>query len=103
MLRAASTRHTALAVIANACGALAGNLYAATTMTVVYNQAKRSPCPLRFHIATEGGWDVGCAAGCLTAAVLYRLGAPLSVGILLSLAGVVPLFVLLRKHYTDAA
>jgi DHA1 family inner membrane transport protein len=103
VLRAVSVRHTALAVIANACGALAGNLYAATTMTVVYNQAKSSPCPLRFHVATEGGWDLGCAAGCLTAALLYKMGAPLSIGILLSLAGVVPLFVLLRRHYTETA
>jgi DHA1 family inner membrane transport protein len=103
VLRAASTRHTALAVIANACGALAGNLYTATTMTVVYNQAKSSPCPLRFHVATEGAWDLGCAGGSVTAALLYILGAPLSVGILLSLAGVVPLFVVLRQHYADAA
>ncbi|HTL02561.1 MAG TPA: MFS transporter [Vicinamibacterales bacterium] len=102
VLRAASTRHAPLAVIANACGALTGNLYAATTMTVIYNQAKSSPCPLRFHVATEGGWDLGCAAGCLTAALLSLTGAPLSIGILLSLAGVIPLFVLLQRHYTDS-
>ena len=101
VLRAASTQHAALAVIANACGALAGNLYAATTMTVVYNQAKSSPCALRFHVATEGGWDLGCAAGCLTAALLATMGVSLSIGILLSLAGVVPLFLLLQQHYTE--
>jgi len=69
---------------------------------VIYNQAKSSPCPLRFHVATEGGWDLGCAAGCLTAALLSLTGAPLSIGILLSLAGVIPLFVLLQRHYTDS-
>ena len=100
VLRAASTRHAALAVVANACGALVGNLYAATTMTAIYNQAKSSPCALRFHVATEGGWDLGCAAGCLTAALLSIMGAPLSIGILLSLVGVVPLFILLQRHYT---
>jgi MFS family permease len=99
VLRAASTTDAALAVLANACGAMAGNLYAATTMTVIYNQAKSSPCALRFHVATEGGWDLGCAAGCLTAALLFRLGMSLSIGILLSMIGVVPLFVLLRQHY----
>jgi hypothetical protein len=67
----------------------------------VYNQAKNSPCALRFHIATEGGWDVGCAGGCLTVALLSAMGAPLSIGILLSLAGIVPLFVLLRQHYAQ--
>lgn len=101
VLRAASTRHAALAVIANACGALVGNLYAATTMTAVYNQAKSSPCALRFHVATEGGWDLGCAAGCLTAALLSAMGVSLSIGILLSLLGVVPLFILLRQHYAE--
>jgi hypothetical protein len=99
ILRAASTRNGVMAVIANACGALVGFLYMPTTMTALYNQAKSSPCALRFHIATEGGWDVGCAAGCLTAAALLALGAPLSTGVLLPLAAVGPLFVLLRQHY----
>lgn len=101
LFRSASTHSATLAVIANACGALVGYLYTPTTMTAVYNQAKSSPCALRFHIATEGGWDLGCAAGCLTVALLSTMGAPLSIGILLSLAGVVPLFVLLRQHYAQ--
>jgi DHA1 family inner membrane transport protein len=102
LLRSLSTDRAALAVIANAMGALVGYLYTPTIMTAVYNQAKSSPCALRFHIATEGGWDLGCAAGCLTVAFLSAIGISLSVGILLSLAGVAPLFVLLRHHYAQS-
>jgi uncharacterized membrane protein HdeD (DUF308 family) len=68
-------------------------------MTVVYNQAKHSPCPLRFHIATEGAWDIGCGSACLAAALLSLMGIPLWVGIILSLAGIAPMYVALRKHY----
>ena len=80
LLRAMSVDMVALAVIANALGALVACLYVPTIMTAVYNQAKRSPCPLRFHVATEGGWDIGGASGCVAAATLSALGAPLSSG-----------------------
>src|SRR5258706_5868577 len=74
-LRAASSGTVALAVTANALGALVMCLYIPTLMTAVYNQAKRSPCTLRFHLATEGGWDVGGASGCIVAALLSSAGA----------------------------
>jgi len=99
VFRAASTGTVALAVIANAVGALVVCLYTPTLMTAVYNQAKRSPCTLRFHLATEGGWDVGGASGCIVAALLSSAGAPLPVGILLSLAGMALSLILLRRHY----
>jgi MFS transporter, DHA1 family, inner membrane transport protein len=101
IFRALSTRTPALGVIANACGALEGCLYQTTIMTVVYNQAKASPCALRFHIAAEGAWDVGFGTGCLTAAALLLLGAPLSSAILLSVAGIPPLFGLMHQHFAD--
>jgi hypothetical protein len=103
VLRAASTGMVALAVTANALGALVVCLYTPTLMTAVYNQAKRSPCTLRFHLATEGGWDIGGASGCIVAALLSRAGAPLPVGILLSLAGMVLSLILLRRHYRTVA
>ena len=87
------------AVAANALGALVTCLYTPTLMTAVYNLSKRSPCPLRFHVATEGGWDAGGSTACLITAFLVSRGAPLSVGVLLSLAGAVSAFVLLRRHY----
>jgi DHA1 family inner membrane transport protein len=88
-----------LAVAANAAGALAPALYVPTLMTAVYNQAKGSPCTLRFHIATEGGWDAGAATGCLAAALLLWAGAPIALGVLLSLLGAAAIFALLRRYY----
>jgi Major Facilitator Superfamily len=97
--RAVAIDHAALAVIANALGALCACLYIPTLMTALYDQAKRAPCILRFHVAAEGGWDLGGGAGCLIAALLIGFGVPLSAGILLSLLGVAGAFLLLRRYY----
>ena len=70
-------------------------------MTALYNQSKRAPCPLRFQVAAEGGWDIGGASGSLLAALLIGFGASLSAGILLSLLGVAGAFVLLRRYYAQ--
>jgi len=102
ILRAISTHDVAMAVVANALGALAVCLYMPTVMTPVYNLAKRSPCPLRFHVATEGGWDIGGASGCLAVAALPALGAPPSFAILLSLLGAGLSLYLLRRYYSGA-
>jgi DHA1 family inner membrane transport protein len=99
-LRAAAPGHAVLAVIANALGAVVVGLYVPTMMTPLYTLAKRSPCALRFNLATEGAWDVGCACGCLTAALLIGAGVPLSGGILLALLGAAAGFVLLRRYYS---
>ena len=101
VLRAFSTEIVAVAVIANALGALAICLYMPTLMTSVYNQAKQSPCALRFHVATEAGWDIGGACGCLAAAALSALGAPLSFAILLSLAGCALSLFVLHRYYSS--
>ena len=102
-LRAASTGMVALAVTANALGALVVCLYIPTLMTAVYNQAKGSPCTLRFHLATEGGWDIGGAGGCIVAALMSSAGAPLSAEILVSLAGTALSLILLRHYYKTLA
>ena len=99
LLRAAAPGNAAIAVIANALGSLGACLYIPTLMTAVYNQAKRAPCPLRFQVAAEGGWDIGGASSCGLAALLAALGVPLSVGILLSLFGAGGAFLLLRRYY----
>jgi hypothetical protein len=99
MLRAVSYGDATLAVIANACGALVGCLYVPALGTAIYNQAKRSPCALRFHIAAEGGWDLGGASAGLICAALLWLGAPLGACILLSLLGAFAVFILLRRYY----
>jgi hypothetical protein len=101
-LRAASYGNATLAVVANACGALVTCLYVPALGTAIYNQAKRSPCALRFHIAAEGGWDLGGASAGFLAAGLLRLGAPLALCILLSLPGALAAFVLLRRYYAGS-
>jgi hypothetical protein len=99
VLRAIAVGNAAVAVMAHALGALGACLYIPTLMTAVYTQAKRSPCTLRFHVATEGGWDLGGASGLFAAALLARFGQPLWTGILLSLAGVAAMVVMLRRYY----
>lgn len=99
LLRAASVGHPALAVGANALAYAGSCLYMPTLMTAVYNIAKRSPCTLRFHVATEGGWDMGGASGSLAAALLLWLGVPLSATLLLPLIGIAAAFVMLRRYY----
>ncbi len=101
VLRAMATGDPTLAVLANALGAFGVCLYIPTLMTPVYTLAKRSPCTLRFHVATEGGWDVGGAMGLLAAALATGIGMPLSVGILQSLAGVAAISILLRRYYAN--
>ncbi len=97
--RLASQGHPALAVAANACGAFVICLYTPTMMTPVYNLAKQAPCALRFHVATEGGWDVGASAACILASSLMFLGAPLSVALWLSFLGIIASTILLLRYY----
>jgi hypothetical protein len=68
-------------------------------MTAVYNQAQRAPCTLRFHVATEGGWDVGCASGLMIAALLVWQHTPFPLVLLLPLIGLSFAFALLRDYY----
>ncbi|MFL4969366.1 MAG: MFS transporter [Xanthobacteraceae bacterium] len=99
ILRAASYGNAPFAVVANACGALVTCLYLPALGTAVYNQAKRSPCALRFHIAAEAGWDIGGASALLIAAGLLALGVPVGAVILLSLLGTGGSFLLLRQYF----
>lgn len=102
-LRAAAMGHPLLAVVANAAGTVVAALYVPTLMTAVYNQAKSSPCPLRFHIATEGGYDAGCSAGLMAAAGLLWSGVSFSLILLLPLVGVLIQSQLLSRYYGSAA
>jgi hypothetical protein len=99
VMRAGIDHHPALAVLANALGALVGCLYVPTLMTAVYNQAKRSPCVMRFHIAAEGGWDIGVSTGLCVSALLVSLGIPVAWTILISLIGAGFVFILLQRYY----
>ncbi len=99
VLCAAGAAHGEWAIAANAVWAMTTCLYTPTLMTSIYNQAKRAPCVLRFHIATEGGWDAGCASGCLCAAALAYVGGRLPEIMLLGMLGVTWAFFLLRRYY----
>ena len=99
VLRAASLGSPWLAVAANATGSLAYALTEPAMMTAVYNLAKASPCPLRFHVATEGAWDVGCSSACLVAAGLAALQLPLSIAILMALPATAAIARILWRYY----
>ena len=99
ILRAVSYGDPFWAVTVNAACTVVSAIYLPTMMTAIYNQAKSSPCPLRFHIATEGGYDAGASSGCLIVALVLWAGAPFSAAILLSLVGVGSAFLLLRRYY----
>jgi MFS transporter, DHA1 family, inner membrane transport protein len=98
-MRAASLHTPWLAVIANALGAFTTCVQVPVMMTVVYNLAKASPCPLRFHIATEGGWDTGGIAACVIMAALAACGVSLSWLLALGLPGLAVSSALLWRHY----
>lgn len=78
-------------------------LYIPTLMTAFYNDAKRSPSPLRYQIAAEGAWDAGGVLVTLIASALCAVGAPLQATLLLALA-MVPLQAgLLHRLYRPLA
>lgn len=99
VLRAVSLGSPWLAVAANALGAMLWPLLGPTLGACSHNLAKASPCAFRFHMGTEGGWDVGALAASLTAAALVRLGAPLTVPLLTALLGAAGSVVFLRRYY----
>lgn len=88
-----------LAVGANAVGALVEALWVPALMAPLYTMAKASPCPLRFSVATEAGWDLGCAGACLIGAVIVALGHTFVAPVLVGLAGVGMAFAVLWRRY----
>jgi len=100
--RGASLGSPWLAVTANALGALVVAVWIPALMAPIYNLAKASPCPLRFSVATEGGWDIGCGVSCLAGAAIVASGATYAAPILIGLAGAVMASVLLWRRYGAA-
>jgi hypothetical protein len=99
VLRAVSLGSPWLAVAANAPGALVAALYIPAMMAAVYNTAKASPCPFRFHMASEGAWDIGGGAGCLAGAAVTASGHSLAWAILLGAPAAIVTVILLARHY----
>jgi MFS family permease len=77
----------ALAVAANALTALAWPVFATAFNSRIYILARQSPCPLRFHVVAEGGWDLGTFTACVLAALLVQLGFSYHLPLAVSLAG----------------
>jgi MFS transporter, DHA1 family, inner membrane transport protein len=102
LLRSVSMDLPWLAVIANAPSVLLGSLLLPAS-TAFYNLAKASPCPMRFHMATEGGWDLGCIAASVLAAALIAGGVSLSLVMLLALLPLGLVTLLLRRYYEGRA
>jgi len=103
VFRALSLGSPWLAVAANAPGALVAALYVPAVMAAVYNAAKASPCPFRFHMVSEGAWDIGGGAGCLAGAAVAASGHSLAWAILLGAPSAIVTVVLLTRHYGGAA
>jgi hypothetical protein len=99
LLRAASLDHVWLAVAASGLSAVFMPLLGPVIGGSIYNMAKASPCTLRYHLATEAGWDVGGVLGCLICASLIAAGAPLSLTILCGLPAVLFCGWWLRRLY----
>lgn len=99
LFRAGSLGNPWLAVAANAAGGLVMPLLLPTLGSAVYNLAKASPCTLRFNVAAEAGWDLGCMAGCLSGAALVAAGVPISATLLLALPGIAAMAMVLTRHY----
>lgn len=92
-----------MSLLANALGALVGCLYTPPMMRAIYNMAQASPCPLRFHMVTEGGYDLGSSLGCLISAGLILSGLSASMTLLLALFGAFATLFLMRRYYATEA
>jgi hypothetical protein len=99
ILRAASLGSAQAAIAANVIGTFAICFYVPTLMAPLYNLAKASPCTLRFHVATESAWDVGCIIASLLAAVVAAAGLSLAWIVLLTLPATASQAWLLNRHY----
>jgi MFS transporter, DHA1 family, inner membrane transport protein len=75
------------AVAANVIAVIIWPIYATATNARIYDLARQSPCPLRYHIVAEGGWDLGTAVGCLVSATLIYLGFSYFLPLLVALFG----------------
>jgi len=99
MIKAAAFSSPWLAIGATALGALVTPMAATAMLSPLYDMARRSACVLRFSMATEGGWDLGCSSACLMAAATLQCGASFRLPILLGLAPVLTMALMLRHWY----
>lgn len=101
--KGAAFAHPLLAVLATALGALVVPMTSTAMLAPLYAMARQSPCVLRFSMATEGGWDLGCASACLIAAAMLAGGASFRLPILLGLAAIAAMALMLGRWYARRA
>jgi len=93
--------HPLLAVAATALGALVVPMTSTAMLAPLYAMARQGPCLLRFSMASEGGWDLGCASASLIAAALLALGAGFRLPILIGLAAIAAMAWMLSRWYAQ--
>lgn len=98
-IKAAAFATPLWAIGATALGALVAPMTATAMLAPLYVMARRSACVLRFNMATEAGWDLGCSAACLVAAAMLAGGASFRVPILVGLLAVGTIAAMLRRWY----
>jgi len=91
------------AVLANAAAAIAWPIYNTGFMSRIYKLSKQSPCPLRFTVIAEGGWDIGTATGCLASAALLHWGLSFTLPLALSLVGIAFGYAVVTHSYRQEA
>lgn len=103
LLRMVTGSAPAAAVGSTTLGACAPPLIAAASGPPFYNLAQASPCPMRFHLVTEAGWDIGCGGACAVAAGLVAAGVPAAWTLLLALPALGAAWWLLSGYYMALA
>lgn len=93
--------HPLLAVGATALGALVVPMTSTAMLAPLYAMARQGPCLLRFSMASEGGWDMGCALASFLAAALLAAGAGFRLPILMGLAAIAAMAWMLDRWYTN--
>jgi len=101
LVKAVAWHHPVAAVAATALGAVVTPITQVALLAPLYAMARRSACPLRFAMATEAGWDLGCTTACLLAAGALALGASYAWPILSGLVGVATVTLMLARWYAD--
>ncbi|HQS97189.1 MAG: MFS transporter [Novosphingobium sp. 17-62-19] len=87
-IKALAWAHPLPALVATALGALVAPMLATAMLSPLYAMAQRSRCTLRFNMATEGGWDLGCSTAALVAATILHFGFGYTLPILLALGAI---------------
>lgn len=91
------------ALVATALGALVTPMLATAMLSPLYAMAQRSQCTLRFNMATEGGWDLGCSVAALVAAAILGMGMGYTLPILLGLGALAAIAWGLGRWYRQPA